>query len=278
MSEKPSRQNSYQVVTIPLNTFYSISLILGVLGGSFLGYHRYLKQCKGVRDIPSQWIKRKWLYGKVTAVGDGDNFHFYHLPGGSLGGWGWIRPIPKLERAIPTGANSTKQRLSVKLLNFQFFSPSYRSQVKSRSMYYMDMNPKYKGKRNLPTISIRISGIDAPERAHFGNKAQPFSDEALNWLRCQILGKRIWIKPLSIDQYNRCVARAMYWSWWGGWKDIGLQMVKEGLAVVYEGKTGAEFDGREKIYRFYEYLARSRKQGLWIQKKVETPGEYKKKI
>lgn len=55
-------------------------------------------------------------------------------------------------------------------------------------------------------------------------------------------------------------------------------MLKDGLAVVYEGKVNTEFDDREDKYRYYEFLARSRKKGLWIQNKFETPGEYKKRI
>lgn len=53
-------------------------------------------------------------------------------------------------------------------------------------------------------------------------------------------------------------------------------MIKEGLAVVYEGKTGAEFDGREGKYRRHEFIARAKKKGLWSQKRLQTPGEYKK--
>jgi hypothetical protein len=34
------------------------------------------------------------LFGKVTSVGDGDNFRFFHTPGGRLAGWGWLRKIP----------------------------------------------------------------------------------------------------------------------------------------------------------------------------------------
>lgn len=286
MTDEPLNNDNKKVISIPLDSFYSASLILGLLGGSFLGYHRYLKQYKTVRDIPTHWFKRKWLYGKITAVGDGDNFHFYHLPGGALGGWGWIRPIPRLEPNVinmtnpapRTSKKSKKSWSTANLFSNGFFFSTHKTRIKTRSSYYMRLTPQYKGKRNLPTISIRISGIDAPERAHFGNKAQPFSDEALNWLRYQVLGKKVWIKPLSIDQYNRCVARAVYWSWFGGWKDIGLQMIKEGLAVVYEGKTGAQFDGREKLYRLHEFIAKSQRKGLWIQKKVETPGQYKKKI
>lgn len=279
-----------EVVTISLNTFYGASLILTFLGGLYLTYNRYLKQYRNVKDIPTNLFRKKWLYGKVTAVGDGDNFHFYHLPGGIFGGWGWLRKIPELElntaMKIINSKNITASDKPFHQLSFKSFSKrikdissmsSSQRNLKLKSSYYMNLKPRYKGKRGLPTIPIRLSGIDAPERAHFGNKGQPFGDEALNWLRYRLLNKKVWIKPLRIDQYNRCVARTVYWSWVGGWKDIGLQMIKEGLAVVYEGKMDAEFDSKKKIYQFHEFLAKSQRRGLWTQKSIQTPGQFKKK-
>jgi len=42
-------------------------------------------------------FRKKSLFGTVTRVGDGDNFHLFHQPGGRLMGWGWLpgRGIPK---------------------------------------------------------------------------------------------------------------------------------------------------------------------------------------
>ncbi|CAB4254276.1 similar to Saccharomyces cerevisiae YGL085W LCL3 Putative protein of unknown function [Maudiozyma barnettii] len=254
-------------------------ILTSLLFGTKNGYSRFLKQYRDARDIPSRAFKRRWLYGKVTAVGDGDNFRFYHTPGGILGGWGTFRRIPQLDKnTIGFTSKSTynsRNPTSSSFLNRLFI---YRKKkVKDISKYYMSLEVPYKGKRNVPTISVRLSGIDAPERAHFGGETQPFGDEALNWLRYVILGKRIWIKPLSIDQYNRCVARAVYWNWYSGWTDVSLQMLKEGLATVYEAKTGAQFDGRESVYRLNEFISKSKSRGLWAQKKVETPGQYKKR-
>ncbi|CCK70878.1 Lcl3p KNAG_0F02110 [Huiozyma naganishii CBS 8797] len=262
-------------IVISQDTLYCLLLLVSTVGGSYLGFNRYLRQYQSARQIPASIFKKRWLYGKVTSVGDGDNFHFYHLPGGRIGGWGWLRSVPRLDKAEFTSNKNIKttgQSGWFKKLRF-----NRNNNIVTRSNYYMSLQPAMKGKIKLPTIPVRLCGVDAPERAHFGNPSQPFSDEALNWLRYTILAKRVWIKPLSIDQYNRCVARAVYWSWLGGWKDISLQMVKEGLAVVYEGKSGAEFDGQERKYRFNEFLAKSQKKGLWIQKKLLTPGEYKKR-
>jgi hypothetical protein len=57
------------------------------------------------------------------------------------------------------------------------------------------------------TIHIRIAGVDAPEAAHFGNPAQPHSQESLDWLRGTIMGKSMSCQLLRKDQYNRIVRR-----------------------------------------------------------------------
>lgn len=59
-------------------------------------YKSYLKRIPQAIDIsPNFWRKRS-LFGKVTSVGDADNFRVFHTPGGRLAGWGWLpwRRVP----------------------------------------------------------------------------------------------------------------------------------------------------------------------------------------
>lgn len=70
-------------------------------------------------------------------------------------------------------------------------------------------------------------------------------------------------------------------------KDVGLEMLKCGLASVYEAKSGSEFGTSEQQYRDAETQAKERKVGMWTQpgfmgrlrgetaKKLESPREYK---
>ena len=55
------------------------------------------------------------------------------------------------------------------------------------------------------TIHIRLSGIDAPEAAHFGNPAQPFSKEAKEFLTSATLHSFVSCKLLKRDHYGRMV-------------------------------------------------------------------------
>jgi endonuclease YncB( thermonuclease family) len=60
------------------------------------------------------------------------------------------------------------------------------------------------------TLHIRISGVDAPENAHFGNPSQPHAKESLDWLKSTITGKRMIVQLLRKDQYNRIVSCNLY--------------------------------------------------------------------
>jgi endonuclease YncB( thermonuclease family) len=143
---------------------------------------------------------------------------------------------------------------------------------------------KGKGKE---TIHIRVAGIDAPEMAHFGREEQPYAKEALSWLRSELNGKCVRVYPYRPDQYQRVVAGVYYYRW-GFWKtDLSLQMLKRGLASVYEAKFGSEFGGKEELYKTTEAKAKKRQLGMWKEPglmekliggaggKRETPREYK---
>lgn len=208
-------------------------LSAGISVAGFSGYRFYARYVRRVRTYldltPRILDTQQRLYGKVTRVGDGDNFRFYHTPGGALMGWGWLRKVPE-----------------------------NRSELKDE------------------TLMIRLCGVDAPERAHFGKTAQPYSEEALLWLQNYIFGRSVTITPYSIDQYKRVVARAQVWKFTGR-KDVSAEMLRNGLGVVYEAKYGAEFGNSEALYRKLEAKAKARKRGLWsLGKKLITPGAFKK--
>lgn len=197
---------------------------------SYRLYYRYFRRIQTYLDLtPRMLHDGRRLYGRVTRVGDGDNFRFFHTPGGPLLGWGWLKNVPE-------------------------------------------------GRNNLQneTLMIRLCGVDAPERAHFGKPAQPFSEESLEWLRNYLQNRSVTITPYSIDQYKRVVARTQVWKL-TGYKDVSAEMIRNGIGVVYEAKTGAEFGENEAWYRQLEKTAKKKRRGLWVLgKKLVTPGEFKR--
>ncbi|KAF2196835.1 SNase-domain-containing protein [Delitschia confertaspora ATCC 74209] len=205
-------------------------------------YKSYLRRIPSVNHIKPSYFRRRSLFGKVTSVGDADNFRLYHTPGGRLAGWGWL-PWKKV--------------------------PSTREGLANQ------------------TIHIRIAGVDAPELAHWGREAQPYSQEAFDFLTQYLLNKRVRAYIYRRDQYDRVVAsvhiRKQLFK-----KDVGLEMLKRGLATIYEAKSGAEFGKSEQVYRSAEEKAKQDKVGMWSKpsliarlvrgdtaKKIETPREYK---
>jgi len=162
----------------------------------------------------SEWVSAKdlenqrFIRGKVTSVGDADNFRLFHTPG-----FGWRYP-------------------------FKFrHAPSSPKDLKDQ------------------TIHIRLSGVDAPEAAHFGREAQPYSAEALQWLKDCVLGRIVWCQLISRDQYGRTVAvvyksplRILPSFLFLSTRCISMEMLKAGYAIVYEG-MGAHYDpfGKDKF-------------------------------
>lgn len=61
---------------------------------------KYLTRLAGATQVPPSYFRKRSLFGRVTSVGDGDNFHLYHTPGGRLTGWGWLRRVPKIKAEL----------------------------------------------------------------------------------------------------------------------------------------------------------------------------------
>ncbi|KAI0295108.1 hypothetical protein B0F90DRAFT_1927656 [Multifurca ochricompacta] len=131
------------------------------------------------------------------------------------------------------------------------------------------------------TIHIRMAGIDAPELSHFNRPAQPYSAEALAWLKENIEGRRIKCQLLQRDRFHRVVGVPLLprRRWWRLWpRNLSLEMVRAGWAVVYE-QAGAEYGevGKDP-YLLAQAEAQSARKGIWQGgTDIETPAEYKKR-
>lgn len=137
------------------------------------------------------------------------------------------------------------------------------------------------------TIHVRLAGVDAPELAHFGRPEQPFAREAHEWLTSYLLNRRVRVYVYRQDQYQRVVGsvfvrRALDFPIPFRKRDVSYEMLKRGLATVYEAKSGAEFGGAdvEKKYRNAEWWAKTRGRGMWKgyrwrRDEWESPREYK---
>ncbi|KAH9966185.1 hypothetical protein BGW80DRAFT_744202 [Lactifluus volemus] len=139
------------------------------------------------------------------------------------------------------------------------------------------------------TIHIRVAGMDAPELSHFGRPAQPYSAQALEWLKENVEGRSIKCQLLRRDQYQRIVALPLiprrHWRWWWWWlarvhttRNLSLEMVRAGWGAVYE-KTGAEYgQWNKEAYVAAQSEAQAARRGIWQGgMNIELPAEYKKR-
>jgi hypothetical protein len=61
-------------------------------------YRSYLRRIPEATYIAPRFFRKRSLFGEVTRVGDADNFHLFHTPGGRWAGWGWW---PTARRRVP---------------------------------------------------------------------------------------------------------------------------------------------------------------------------------
>lgn len=95
-------------------------------------------------------------------------------------------------------------------------------------------------------LPIRICTIDTPETAKFGKEGQAFGEEAKQYLRDMADQKVVNIRLLAKDQYGRGVAELRTGSVWPFRKYADEQMLKAGLAEVYQG-GGAVYGHKGKV-------------------------------
>ena len=81
-------------------TIISSLVLTSALIGFYRFYRIFLRRIPAAGNISPNFFRKRSVFGKVTSVGDGDNFRIYHTPGGWLAGWGWWRPVPKEKKAL----------------------------------------------------------------------------------------------------------------------------------------------------------------------------------
>jgi endonuclease YncB( thermonuclease family) len=119
---------------------------------------------------------------------------------------------------------------------------------------------------------IRLVGIDTPELGRKGRKNQPYSLQAKQKLTRLLHKKTISIKQYGTGGYNRILAEIFV-----NGTNVNLEMVRSGLAEVYQGKRPDEFDAA--LYFQAEKLAQKLRKGMWRQGTAyESPWQWRKKF
>lgn len=120
-------------------------------------------------------------------------------------------------------------------------------------------------------IRVRLVGIDAPEASKKkGERGQPYSKMAKQFLTTLILGKTVNIIGYGLDSYNRILGIVLCHG-----RSVNLEMLRAGYAEVYQGKPPREFDLTP--YLDAEAEARKAKRGIWsLGDKYISPKQWRK--
>ena len=116
-------------------------------------------------------------------------------------------------------------------------------------------------------LKVRLYGIDAPETKKPNKPGQPYGDISKRTLMYKIMGRRVTVEIMDIDQYKRSVAVIRYEG-----RDINREMVTEGMAWAYRQYLQGAY---ESEYIDSETRARSRRTGLWRDSNPQPPWEFR---
>ena len=114
-------------------------------------------------------------------------------------------------------------------------------------------------------LRVRVAWIDAPELG------QAFGRRAKQLMSALVFGKDVELHPHAIDRYGRTVAMVFV-----DGRDVGLELIKQGLAWVYEYYLPEASPEIQAQYSAAETAARVSRLGLWVDTNPVPPWEYRK--
>ena len=160
--------------------------------------------------------------------------------------------------------------VSVVLILILLLSPSFSTADQFKTVRVTD-GDTIKVEKNGKTSTIRLVGIDAPEKSKKKNEpGQPISQKSTQHLAGLVLNKSVDNKSYGTDRYGRTLA-VVYCSG----TNVNLEMAKDGLAEVYRGQPAKGFDNYP--YRKAEKEAREADRGMWsLADKYVSPRQWRR--
>ena len=110
-------------------------------------------------------------------------------------------------------------------------------------------------------------GIDAPERR------QPYGNASKDSLSRLVFNRNVEARCYKRDRYGRNVCRVFTRE---GGKDVGLEMVRAGLAWWFREYAKEQTPEEQGAYQGAEDAARMTKRGLWKEPKPVPPWEWRR--
>jgi endonuclease YncB( thermonuclease family) len=149
--------------------------------------------------------------------------------------------------------------LKILILSFAFFLLPCGSYAGQFEVIWIFDGDTFRAEGHNIEIVVRFIAIDAPEISYKkGEPSQPFSNQSKKALMDMILYKTVEIKGYGLDKNNRLLAVVTF-----GGKNIGVEMIRLGLAEVYRGEMPDNFDLKD--YKQAEFDAKTARRGMWNQ-------------
>lgn len=112
---------------------------------------------------------------------------------------------------------------------------------------------------------VRLSGIDAPE------KRQAFGNQARQALAAHVFRRQVSVQWSKRDRYGRIVGNVYV-----GQIDVGLALIKTGLAWHYKAYQKEQSAQDRAAYSAAEDAARRARLGLWQDASRIAPWEFRR--
>jgi endonuclease YncB( thermonuclease family) len=113
---------------------------------------------------------------------------------------------------------------------------------------------------------IRLSGIDAPE------KAQPYGQVSKKSLSDLVYDKDVSVDYSKYDRYGRVIGKIIH-----NKVDVNLEQIKRGLAWHYKKYQKEQIFSDQDLYSEEEVRARNSKLGLWQEPNAISPWDWRRK-
>ena len=126
--------------------------------------------------------------------------------------------------------------------------------------------------RDGQSVPVRISGIDTPE------KDQPGSRAASNALRRMVTDRWLVLRVVKRDRYGRLVGRLMDNNREDNNRDVGLMLVRKGLAWHFKRYEHEQAPAVRRQYRQAQRDARDNGLGLWSDPTPTPPWEWRRQV
>lgn len=124
---------------------------------------------------------------------------------------------------------------------------------------------------------IRLSGIDAPE------KAQPFGQKSKTSLSAMVFNREVEVQGSKTDRYGRLVGKVMAadpncnMPACPKIHDVNLMQVMSGMAWWYRDYAREQSPKDREDYEVAEFQAKSQRHGLWADKNPVPPWDWRKR-